>query len=72
MLRFGEASGELQNIAAEFEEWLENERPPWAAYRALMDGRLIGLDKHPGVRLVDMGETRRRIMARSVLKVARQ
>ena len=32
LLRFGEASGELRLIVADFTEWLRNGRPPWAAY----------------------------------------
>ena len=39
---------------------------------ALMLGSLIGLDKHPGVRPVGVGETWRRLMAKCVLKVAGQ
>ena len=45
ILRFGAASGELRLIVRDFMEWLGNGRPPWAAYRALMSGRLIALDK---------------------------
>ncbi len=37
-------------------EWLSNESPPWAAYRALMCRRLVALDKQPGVRPVAIGE----------------
>ena len=47
LLRFGVASGELWLIVAEMGEWLSNGQPPWAAYRALMSGRLIALDKSP-------------------------
>ena len=39
----------LRHIVGEFGYWMANGRPPWAAYRALMLGRLIGLDKCPGV-----------------------
>ena len=41
LLRFGAASGELRLTVEDFVEWLTNGRPPWAAYRALMSGRLI-------------------------------
>ena len=34
---------------------LANNSPPWEAYRALMYGHLIALDKHPGVRPVGVG-----------------
>ena len=41
--------------------------PPWAAYWALMSGRMIVLDKQPGIRLVKVGETWRRMMAKCLL-----
>ena len=57
LLRFGAASGELRLIVAEVGEWLNNGRPPWSAYRALMYGRLIALGKSPGIRPVGICET---------------
>ena len=57
LLRFGAASGELRMIVEDFVEWLGNGRPPWAAYRALMSGRLIALDKQPGIRSARVGKT---------------
>ena len=45
-------------------------RPPRAAYRALISGRLIALDKQPGIRLIGVGDTWRRLMAKCLLKVA--
>ena len=72
LLQFGEASGKLWQIFTEFAEWLENERPPWATYIILMSGRLIGLNKHPGVRPVGVGEAWRRLMANCVVKVTGQ
>ena len=42
----------------------------WAAYRTLMSGRLIVMDKHPGIRPVRVGETWRRMMAKCLLRVA--
>ena len=71
LLRFGAASAELRLIVGDFVEWLGNGRPPWAAYRSLMSGRLIALDKQPGIRPVGVGETWRRLMAKCLLKVAR-
>ena len=50
LLRFGAASAELRLIVGDFVEWLGNERPPWYAYRSLMSGQLIALDKQPGIR----------------------
>ena len=71
LLRFGSASAELRLIVGDFLEGLGNGRPPWAAYRALMSGRLIALDKQPGIRQVGVGGTWRRLMAKCLLKVAR-
>ena len=51
------ASRELRLIVGDFVEWLGNGRPPWASYRALISGRLIALDKQPGIRPVGVGET---------------
>ena len=45
LLQFGAASRELRLIVGEFLEWLGNGQPPWAAYRALVSGRMIALDK---------------------------
>jgi hypothetical protein len=44
LLRYGRASGELREELATWVEWLSNESPPWAAYRALMSRRLVALD----------------------------
>ena len=57
LLRFGAASAELRLIVGDFVEWLGNGRLPWAAYRALLIGRLVALDKQPGIMLVGVGET---------------
>ena len=46
-----------------------NGYPPWAAYRSLMLGRLIGLDKFPGVMPVCVGETLRRMLEKCMLLV---
>ena len=72
LLRFGVASGELWLIVAEMGEWLSNGQPPWAAYRALMSGRLIALDKSPGIRPVGIGETWRRLLDKCLLRVSGQ
>ena len=45
MMRFGVQSLGLRKIVREFGDWIANGLPPWVAYRALMLGRLIGLDK---------------------------
>jgi hypothetical protein len=57
LLKFGTASRKLRVALAGLASWMANEFPPWAAYRALMSGRLLALDKCPGVRPVGVGET---------------
>ena len=52
-----------------FVDWLDNVSPPWAAYCAFISGRIIAIDKQPGVRLVDVGEMWRRLFAKIVLNV---
>ena len=69
LLRFGAASRDLWLIVAELTEWLGNGRPLWAAYRAMMSGQLIALDKQPGVRPVGVGGTWRRLMAKCLIWV---
>ena len=49
--------------------WLANGFPPWESYRALMSGRLIALDKSPGVRPIGIGESWRRLFAKCLLSV---
>jgi hypothetical protein len=56
LLRHGAESQLLQNEMAYFANWLANNHPPWAAYRALMACRLVTLDKQPGTRPVGIGE----------------
>ena len=69
LLRFGAASGELRRIVAEFGEWLSNVCPPWAACHAMMSGRLIALDKSPGIIPVAIGKTWRHLLAKCLLRV---
>ena len=69
LLMFGAVSTGLQHIFGEFGDWMANGRPPWAAYRVLMLGRLIFLDKCSGVRPVGVGETWRRMLAKCILSV---
>ena len=70
LLMFVAASAVLRLIVGDFVEWLGNGRPPWSAYRALMSGRLIALNKQPGIEPVGVGETWRRMMAKCLLRVA--
>ena len=39
-----------------FFDWLENQSLPWAAYREIMSGRLISLDKQPGLQPLGVRE----------------
>ena len=71
LLKFGTYSQRLRNAIARLAKWLSNDNPPWAAYRALMAGRLIALDKNPGVRPIAIGEVLRRLIAKCVLSVAK-
>ena len=72
IIRFGAASRKLRLIVAVFGEWLCNGQPPWAAYCAMMSGRLIALEKCPGIRPVGIGETWRRLLAKCLLRVTGQ
>ena len=44
LMRFGVASMGLRQSFGEFGDQMANGQPPWAAYMALVFGRLIGLD----------------------------
>ena len=68
-MQLGVASAELRLIIEDFVERLANGWPPWVAYRALMSGRLIALDKHPEIRPVGVGGTWKRMMVKCLLKV---
>ena len=52
-----------------FTDWLDNNNPPWTAYRAFMSGRLIVLDKNTDVYPVGVWATLRRVFDKCVLKV---
>eukprot|EP00957_Ditylum_brightwellii_P075698 5752559-Ditylum_brightwellii.AAC.1 len=56
LLYYGTASRLLQESVARFVHWIANTFPPWAAIRVYVAGRLIGLDKCPGVQPVGIGE----------------
>ena len=67
LLRYGEASADFRKIVASLKEWMKNDHPTWAAYRALMVGRLIGLDKQTIVRPVRIVKMWRRCFVKCVL-----
>jgi len=71
LLCFGTESEAFREEMASWTNWLANETPPWPAYHALMAGRLVALDKQPGVRPVGIGEIYCRLMAKCVLAVTR-
>ena len=48
LLRHGTGSAELREELAAWADWLANSSPPWAAYRAMMAGWLVVLDKRLG------------------------
>ncbi len=70
LLRFWKSSRLLRRATANLVDWLANSFPPWDAYRALMAGRLVALDKCPGVRPIGVGETWRRLAAKATLLVS--
>ena len=72
LLHFGAASVEPRLIVGDFTEWMSNGRPPWAAYRAMIRGRMIAMDKKPGIRPVGLGDSWRQMMAKCLLQVMGQ
>ena len=68
LLRRGKYSQMLREELAEWTEWLCNDTPPFAAFRALLCCRLVALDKCPGVRPLGIGEIWRRAIAKCALK----
>ena len=71
LLRFGRASEELRVVVARLADWMATPPPPWATYHELVACRLVALDKQPGVRPVDIGETLRRALDKLVMRAAR-
>ena len=68
-MKFGEDCTRLRTSMETFVEWLANGRPPWAAYRTFIPGRLIALDRQPGVRPVGVGETWQCLFANIILNI---
>ena len=60
----------MRVVVASLADWMANSSPPWAAYCALVECRLIVIDKGPGVRPVGIGETIRRALAKIVMRAA--
>ena len=70
LLRFGVNSNKLREAVVHFLRWMDNRTSPWAAYRAIVAIRLIGLDKYPGVRPVGIREVWQRLFAKIVSVIA--
>eukprot|EP00957_Ditylum_brightwellii_P185088 14094998-Ditylum_brightwellii.AAC.1 len=69
ILQYGIASRKLREGVATVARWLANTRPAWAAYQALVTGRLIVLDKCPGIRPVGIGEILFRMIGKCIIAV---
>ena len=67
LLKFGGANARLRKSIASMVEWLANCYYPWAAFRAMTWGRLVGLDKHPGVRPIGIGDILRKLLCKVML-----
>ena len=67
LLKHGKASAELREELVEWALWLANTSPPWASYRAMRQGRLVALDKQPGIRPLGIGEAWMRAVSKLVL-----
>jgi hypothetical protein len=63
LLSHGQASNCLRSVIAKFSQWLSNDTPPFAAFRAALANRLI-------VRPIGIGDVWRRLIAKCVLSVA--
>ena len=52
-----------------FGEWMANNTPPWEAIWSLLIGRLLGMNKFPGVRPLGCGKAWQKLLAKCVLAV---
>ena len=66
LIRQGAHSSHLRDEVATLPTKMCNQILPWSKVRALVFGRLIALDKRPGVRPIGIGECLRRIIFKSV------
>ena len=64
IFKSGEDGKRIYTSVETFLNWLANKSPSLETYFAFMSGRLIALDKHPGVCLVGVGETWRWFFAK--------
>lgn len=68
LLRFGNESEIMRAEMSLWCMWLANSHPPWAAYRAMMAGRLVPFGKEPGVQPIGIGSIIRRTLAKCLIK----
>lgn len=71
LLRYGAQSSLLREKVAAFTNYLCNSVVPWERIQALMSGRLIALDKNPGVRPIGVGECLRRFIGKCVAETTK-
>ena len=69
---FGMASNDLCEGIAETARWLCTSNVDPSSLSALVAGRLIALNKCPGIRLIGIGETLRRLISRTVAYVLKE
>ena len=70
-MRYGAHSERLRDAVAALARWLANSIVPWDDIRALISNRLIALDKYPGVRPIEIGESLRRIIGKAICSATR-
>ena len=59
----------LRTTVEIFIHWIANRSPPWAAYCTFMSGRLIVLEKQPGIHPVGIGKNWKRLFDKFLLSV---
>jgi hypothetical protein len=56
LLCYGKDSTKLREELLDWKLWLGNTSPHWAAYYAMRQGRLVALDKQPGMQPIGIGD----------------
>ena len=67
LIGFGHTSSVLRQSVAKFTRWMANDDVPFEAICGFRMGRLIALDKQPGVRPIGIGEIWMRLFSKVVL-----